>query len=177
AGAARERPRARALRGHAPPVRPGRVRPRGRRALARRPARAVEPAARRAGDRDRKGAQMNDLIAEPERVRRTYGREPDGGHVVELRRTYDAPPAAPWGACTDPERIPPWWMPVSGDLRLGGRFQLEGNAGGDITECEPPRRLALTWEFGGDASVVTLDLTPAGDATELVLRHAVGDNE
>jgi uncharacterized protein YndB with AHSA1/START domain len=120
---------------------------------------------------------MQDLIAELERVRRTYGREPDGGHVVELRRTYEAPAADVWDACTNPERIPRWFLPVSGELRLGGRFQLEGNAGGAITECEPPRRLALTWEFGGDASVVTLDLTAAGEATELVLRHAVGDNE
>ena len=70
------------------------------------------------------------------------------------------------------------FCPISGDLRLGGRFQLEGNAGGEITECEPPRRLAVTWEFGGDASLVTLDLAPAGDdATELLLRHAVGDND
>jgi Activator of Hsp90 ATPase homolog 1-like protein len=58
---------------------------------------------------------------------------------------------------------------------LGGRFQLEGNAGGDITECEPPRRLAITWELGGQASVATLDLASAGAATELTLRHALPD--
>ena len=124
---------------------------------------------------------MNDLIAELERVRRSVASEnaPDGPvHVVELRRTYDAPAEDVWDACTNPERIPRWFLPVSGDLRLGGRFQLEGNAGGEITECEPPRRLAVTWEFGGDASLVTLDLAPAGDdATELLLRHAVGDND
>ena len=124
---------------------------------------------------------MNDLIAELERVRRSVASEnaPDGPvHVVELRRTYDAPAEDVWDACTNPERIPRWFLPVSGDLRLGGRFQLEGNAGGEITECEPPRRLAVTWEFGGDASLVTVDLAPAGDdATELLLRHAVGDND
>ena len=124
---------------------------------------------------------MNDLIAELERVRRSVASEtaPDGPvHVVELRRTYDAPAEDVWDACTNPERIPRWFLPVSGDLRLGGRFQLEGNAGGEISECEPPRRLAVTWEFGGDASLVTLDLVPAGGgATELLLRHAVGDND
>jgi uncharacterized protein YndB with AHSA1/START domain len=119
---------------------------------------------------------MKDLIAELERVRRSVGR--DGtAHVVELRRSYDAAAEDVWDACTSPERIRRWFLPVSGDLRLGGRFQLEGNAGGEITACEPPRRLALTWEFGGDTSVVTLDLTPADGATELVLRHAVGDDE
>jgi hypothetical protein len=28
--------------------------------------------------------------------------------------------------------------PVSGDLRLGGKYQLGGNAGGEILACEPP---------------------------------------
>ena len=45
-----------------------------------------------------------------------------------------------WDALTNPERIPRWFLPVSGDLRLGGRYQLKGNAGGTITRCEPPRR-------------------------------------
>ena len=124
---------------------------------------------------------MNDLIAELERVRRSVASEttPDGRvYVVELRRTYDGPAVDLWDACTNPDRIPRWFLPISGDLRLGGRFQLEGNAGGEITECEPPRRLAVTWEFGGDVSLVTLDLAPAGDdTTELLLRHAVGDND
>jgi uncharacterized protein YndB with AHSA1/START domain len=121
---------------------------------------------------------MNDLIAELERVRRSVGSEPGRAHVVELRRSYAAPLADVWDACTNPERIPRWFLPVSGDLRLGGRFQLEGNAGGEITECEPPRRLALTWEIGGGASVVTVDLAADGDAeTELVLRHAVADDD
>jgi uncharacterized protein YndB with AHSA1/START domain len=120
---------------------------------------------------------MKDLMAELERVRRSVGG--DGrAHVVELRRVYGAPAEDVWDACTNPDRIPRWFLPVSGDLRLGGRFQLEGNAGGEITECEPPRRLALTWEFGGDVSVLTVDLAPAGDhETELRLRHAVGDDE
>jgi uncharacterized protein YndB with AHSA1/START domain len=124
---------------------------------------------------------MNDLIAELERVRRSVGDETASGgpvHVVELRRSYDASVEDVWDACTNPERIPRWLVPITGDLRLGGRFQLEGNAGGEITECEPPRRLAVTWEFGGGSSRVTLDLAPAGSAaTELLLRHAVGDDD
>ena len=123
---------------------------------------------------------MNDLIAELERVRRAVRSETadDGpAHVVELRRVYSAPVADVWDVCTNPERIPRWFLPIAGDMRLGGRFQLEGNAGGEITECRPPRRLAVTWEFGGDVSLVTVDLVPAEDGTELCLRHAVGDND
>jgi uncharacterized protein YndB with AHSA1/START domain len=123
---------------------------------------------------------MNDLIAELERVRRAVGSETadDGpAHVVELRRVYCAPVADVWDVCTNPERIPRWFVPIAGDLRLGGRFQLEGNAGGEITECQPPHRLAVTWEFGGDVSLVTVDLSPAEDGTELCLRHVVSDND
>ena len=124
---------------------------------------------------------MNDLIAELERVRRAVGSETAGdgrAHVVELRRVYSAPIPDVWDVCTNPDRIARWFLPIGGDLRLGGRFQLEGNAGGEITECQPPRRLAVTWEFGGDVSLLTVDLAPAGDgATELCLRHAVADND
>jgi uncharacterized protein YndB with AHSA1/START domain len=123
---------------------------------------------------------MNDLITELERVRRSVGSETAAdraAHVVDLRRVYGAPVQDVWDACTNPDRIPRWFLPISGDLRLGGRFQLEGNAGGEITECEPPRRLTVAWEFGGDASILTLDLAPTHDAaTELRLRHAVGDD-
>jgi uncharacterized protein YndB with AHSA1/START domain len=116
---------------------------------------------------------VKDLMDELNRMRRAVD-----GHVVELRRTYGAPPAAVWDACTNPERIPRWFLPVSGDLRPGGRYALEGNASGEIRECDPPRRLALTWEFGAQSSLVTLDLAPAGEReTEFVLRHAVPDDD
>jgi uncharacterized protein YndB with AHSA1/START domain len=124
---------------------------------------------------------MTDLIAELERVRRRVGSAttPAGpGHLVELRRVYEAPADDVWDACTDPERVGRWFLPLTGDLRLGGRYQLEGNAGGEITECLPPHRLALTWVFGDDVSLVTLDLTALDDGTtELRLAHAVSDNE
>jgi uncharacterized protein YndB with AHSA1/START domain len=77
-----------------------------------------------------------------------------------------------WDALTNAERIPCWLLPVSGDLRLGGRYQLEGNAGGTIMACEPPRRLAVSWEFGGGTSWVTVTLDEeAGGATRLELEH------
>ena len=31
-----------------------------------------------------------------------------------------------------------WFLPVTGDLRVGGRFATEGNADGEIRECERP---------------------------------------
>ena len=82
-----------------------------------------------------------------------------------------------WDACTNPERIPRWFLPISGDLHLGGRFQLEGNAGGEVKECDPPRRLAVTWEYGGDVSFLYLDLAGNDGATDLRLRHAATVND
>jgi uncharacterized protein YndB with AHSA1/START domain len=77
-----------------------------------------------------------------------------------------------WDAVTNVERIPRWFSPVSGDLQLGGRYQITGNAGGTITECTPPRRLALTWEYGGDTSWVYVTLSEEADgSTRLELEH------
>jgi uncharacterized protein YndB with AHSA1/START domain len=72
--------------------------------------------------------------------------------TIVAERTYDTAIDDLWDAITSPERIPRWLLPISGELRLGGRYQLEGNAGGEITTCEPPRRLAVTWEYGGDVT-------------------------
>lgn len=92
--------------------------------------------------------------------------------VVEASRSYDAGIAEVWDALTNAERIPRWFLPISGDLRLGGRYQLQGNASGEITACEPPRHLAMTWEYGGDVSWVTVQLREeARDATLLHLEH------
>lgn len=81
-----------------------------------------------------------------------------------------------WDAITDPERIRRWFLPVSGDLRPGGNYQLHGNAGGEIRVCEPPRRLLLTWVMGPppeqDNSLVEVRLEPVGvDTTMLELEH------
>ena len=92
--------------------------------------------------------------------------------VVIATRSYDTTVDDLWDALTSKERIPRWFLPVSGDLRLGGRYQLEGNAGGTITRCEPPRVVAMTWEYGGQMSwvEVRLEATPQGRA-HLQLEH------
>lgn len=97
----------------------------------------------------------------------------DGEEVaVLMRRTYEAEIADVWDALTDPDRLKRWFMPISGDLRVGGTFQLEGNAGGEILACEPPRLLKVT--FGGPTSLVEVRLTSEGDdRTTLELEHTV----
>jgi uncharacterized protein YndB with AHSA1/START domain len=106
--------------------------------------------------------------------RRVGARTFRGGEArtVEIARTYDAPLEDVWDACTNPERIPRWFLPVSGELREGGRYQVQGNAGGVIERCEPPRRFAATWEYGGQVSWIELRLSETGEgATRLELEH------
>jgi uncharacterized protein YndB with AHSA1/START domain len=91
---------------------------------------------------------------------------------VVAERSYPAPISDVWDALTNAERIPRWFLPISGDLRLGGRYQLKGNAGGEIQACEPPRHLAVTWEHGGQVSWVTVRLAEeAAGRTQLELEH------
>jgi len=116
-----------------------------------------------------------DISNQIDAIHREVGsRSAESGEVVSvlLRRGYDAPVDDVWDAVTDPDRIKRWFMPISGDLREGGNFQLEGNAGGRILRCEPPRLLRAT--FGGETSVVELRLIPDGDgATTFELEHTV----
>jgi uncharacterized protein YndB with AHSA1/START domain len=107
-------------------------------------------------------------------VREVASREHEGrmARVVVAARTYDTTIDDLWDALTNGERIPRWFLPISGDLRLGGRYQLQGNAGGEIRTCEPPRLLAVTWECGGDVSWVTVRLAEApGSRARLELEH------
>lgn len=92
--------------------------------------------------------------------------------VVVASCAYDTTIDDVWDAITNAERIPRWFLPISGELRLGGRYQLQGNASGQITSCEPPRSLAVTWEFGGQVSWVYVRLTELSDGgTRLQLEH------
>ena len=106
--------------------------------------------------------------------RSVSSQERDGrpARAVTLSRSYPTTVEDLWDAVTNGERIPRWFLPVSGELEPGGRYQLEGNAGGVITACEPLSRFAVTWEFGGDVSWVEVQCSDdgAGDV-RLILTH------
>lgn len=106
-------------------------------------------------------------------VREIASREVDGRacRVIVASRRYDTDPDDLWDALTSAERIPRWFLPISGELRLGGRFQFEGNAGGTIVACEPPARLAVTWGMHGQESDVVVTLTAVDGGTLLRLEH------
>lgn len=115
-----------------------------------------------------------DVAHEISSVRRSVGSralEAGAARVVALSRTHAADVDDVWDACTNPERIPRWFLPVSGELRLGGRYQLAGNAGGTVGRCDPPTGFAATWEFGGEVSWIEVRLAAAEAGTRLALEH------
>jgi uncharacterized protein YndB with AHSA1/START domain len=91
--------------------------------------------------------------------------------IAVARRTYRAERAEVWDALTSAERLPRWFLPVSGELAVGGRYQFEGNAGGLVERCTEPESLAVTWEFGGQLSWLEVRLSEAEGATTLELVH------
>lgn len=100
---------------------------------------------------------------------REYRGQP--ARVVLLKRTFDTSVDDLWSALTTQERIGRWLTPVTGELRLGGRFQLQGNAAGEVLACEPPTHLAVTWEFAGATSWVEVTLAADGAGAALELQH------
>jgi uncharacterized protein YndB with AHSA1/START domain len=98
--------------------------------------------------------------------------------VVTVSQTYATDLDDLWDACTNAERIPRWFLPITGDLAVGGRYQLEGNAGGEVLSCDRPKSFSATWEYGGDVSWINVRLTAEGsDKTRFELEHVARVNQ
>ena len=98
--------------------------------------------------------------------------------TLTIAQTYDTDLEDLWDACTNAERIPRWFLPVTGDLRLGGHYQLEGNAGGTIEACDAPRSFKATWEFGDAVTWIEVVLSPdPAGGTRFELRHTAAIEE
>jgi uncharacterized protein YndB with AHSA1/START domain len=113
-----------------------------------------------------------DVVGATRREVRVAERDGKPARQVVATRSYPTDPHDLWDALTSATRIPRWFLPVTGDLRVGGTYQLEGNAGGEVEECDPPHRFAITWGMGGETSWVVVSLTPqSSDQTLLELVH------
>jgi uncharacterized protein YndB with AHSA1/START domain len=108
-------------------------------------------------------------------VRRALGKrviESGEAHVVTISQAYDTDPDDLWDAVTNIERIPRWLLPISGDLLVGGSYQLEGQAGGTVLTCDPPKSFTATWEYGGNVSWIDVNVHADGpDRSRLVIEH------
>ena len=117
---------------------------------------------------------MIDVIHQISAVERRVGQRllaAGEARVVTVSQRYPGPVEDVWDACTNPDRLSRWFLPVSGELKVGGHYQLEGNAGGTIERCDPPHSFAATWEYGGEVSWIEVSMTAEGERTRLQLEH------
>ena len=111
------------------------------------------------------------------------------GGIVQVRRRVKARAEEVFDLWTRPDLMVRWMSPFPGavdckascDLRPGGAFSLamlsqesSREVSGTYVEVERPRKLVFTWTGALTDNVntlVTVELTPRGDETDLVLTH------
>ena len=105
-------------------------------------------------------------------------------------RKLKSSPRAVWRALTLPDMLKHWMVPgehfqvlsAETDVRVGGQYRIvlktragdEHDVSGVYREVIVNTKLVYTWTWKSKAereSQVTIELTPAGDGTELLLRH------
>jgi uncharacterized protein YndB with AHSA1/START domain len=100
--------------------------------------------------------------------------------MVRFERLLPGPIARVWEFLTDTGKLPGWFGEGTIEPRAGGTVNLMGgHVRGIVTQWQPPRRLAYTWNvFGpGDTespypeSYLTIELEPRGSEVALTLTH------
>ncbi len=108
--------------------------------------------------------------------------------ILCVRRLLPATPQEVFEAWTDPASMYEWMCPesiilaeVQLDVQLGGRFRIVMHSekgdlvhSGEYREIRPPSKLVFTWRSLGThekETLVSVELYPRGDETELVLTH------
>lgn len=91
--------------------------------------------------------------------------------VIVIKRTFPTDQKNIWDALTNPERLPKWFLPLTGGVNPGDRYQLEGNAGGEVLLCKPQERFEITWEMGEQMSWVNVELKPTDSGVDFQLEH------
>src|SRR5258708_32256275 len=76
--------------------------------------------------------------------------------VAVFTRTYETTIDDLWQACTDPERLKRWYVPVTGDFRVGGTFQQVNMGSGTIAACEAPSLPKRSVAGGADGTELRL---------------------
>ncbi|HEX5595184.1 MAG TPA: SRPBCC domain-containing protein, partial [Micromonosporaceae bacterium] len=95
-----------------------------------------------------------------------------------------ADPERVWRTLIDSEELAAWYWPqalkpaAAVDPRTGGSYRISAASppmavSGEYLEFAPPQRLVMTWRWDDDehTSIVTIDLVPAADGTNLQVTH------
>ena len=109
--------------------------------------------------------------------------------AVVIERTLNAPVTRVWKALTDVDQMREWFLPCwrqdqwSGPKfkpQVGFEFEFFAERDGasyhhlcQVTEVIPERKIAYSWRYKGEPgdSLVTFELSPAGEKTKLRLTH------
>jgi len=91
--------------------------------------------------------------------------------VVAASRVYPTTQEDLWDAISSEERLARWFSPVKGNLELGGRYKIKGNAKGKIIRCDPPEAFDVTWEMYFNVSWVHVRLASENTGTRLTVEH------
>lgn len=103
---------------------------------------------------------------------------PDVVYVVYIR----AAPQRVWDALTNGEDTERYFFGfrIESEWRVGARWALRDGEGvhdeGEVLECDPPRRLKISWNVvafedarGLPPAYITYDIEPAGEAVKLTM--------
>jgi uncharacterized protein YndB with AHSA1/START domain len=115
---------------------------------------------------------MTTTYQEPQPELRHRAIQSGEARVAVFTRTYETTIEDLWDACTDPERLKRWYVPVTGDFRVGGTFEQVNMGNGTIVACEAPTLLKLS--LGGGVDEIEVRLSPGMEdgTTTLELQHA-----
>lgn len=101
--------------------------------------------------------------------------------AVVIERTYDAPVTRVWKALTDVDQMREWYFDLKEfKPQVGFEFEFVVEHEGTtyhhlcrVMEVIPQQKIAYTWRYKGQLgdSLVTIELSPAGDKTRLKLTH------
>jgi uncharacterized protein YndB with AHSA1/START domain len=95
----------------------------------------------------------------------------DGRPALRFERRLPHPVERVWRAVSEPAELSRWFVAtVEWGPEEGETFEAYGQAG-EVTDLNPPRRLAWTW--GGEK--FSFDLEPDGDGCRLVFVHVIAN--
>ena len=118
-----------------------------------------------------------------------------GDRELVVTRMFDAPPSTVFKAWSQPELFQRWWVPKSAtgislvscdmDVRTGGKYRLEFDAGGSDTmafygkylEVVPDERIVWTNDEGEEGAITTVTFQDLGGKTLLNFREVYPSKE
>ena len=101
-------------------------------------------------------------------------------HMVRFDWPLVGTPDTVWAVLTDTKRLPAWYGDGVLEGKVGGAVRLTGgHIRGTVTQWQPPRKLAYSWNVFGTGeetspypeSYLTLELSPQANGTLLTLVH------